>query len=72
MAAFQAVFALGNLHQLGAIAAEVKEVSRYYLFSQRSRLHLWMGLHYHRFIKCNFIGKLVSASHRFIVLTLFL
>jgi hypothetical protein len=24
---------------------------------QRDRLHLWMGLHYHRFIKCNFIGN---------------
>jgi hypothetical protein len=56
MAAFQAVFALGNLHQLGAIAAEVERGSRYYLFSS-DRLHLWMGLHYHRFIKCNFIGN---------------
>jgi hypothetical protein len=38
MAAFQAVFALGNLHQLGAIAAEVERGSRYYLFSS-DRLH---------------------------------
>ena len=64
MAAFQAIFVLGHLHQLGAITTKIDKGSQLDP-CQRHRLNLWMGLHQHRFIKCNFRGNWYrKESHR--------